>query len=212
MALPRPPFPLKPDWRATGGTSYESSKALGHLFRAIDDRQTTESDQTTMRAIDNLKEFRSDPITMALEKSARKHLDQFVTRWPPATSREFCLIYERYVAELRYICSVHALSNTAEIRLLEEAEVVVGTMLGAPKDWKKDRKFRMRMQTEVLVTEVRKWFFTTYEPREALQYLWDAWAFALSKRDTFGANSFSWIVLGLFLQCLQSLEDESSSP
>lgn len=224
--LPRTLIRLKPDWHAAEVVSpretdyYESSRALGHLYRAInldDLKPQTEAkngEQPPMQKSSSSDKKLSDPISVALKSRILRYIKSYP---PDGDSVSIRKIFQRYADELRYICSVHTLSNTPGATL-QEAEVVTGTILAkcSQRRWRKDRIYRMRLNASLLVREVRHEYLEKKEdmPPETLArglaMAWQGWAFSLCKDGDpgkdFGKDSFGLIALGVIFECLEKLE------
>ena len=215
---PRLLIPQKPDWHAAEVAAprrtdyYDSVRALGHLYRAIEidappashspDPPTNNQAQTILA---------SDPISMALKLEIRMHLQSDMD--PERNNAEIRNIFRYYVDELAYICLTHTLTSANDIRLQEE-EIVVGTILAkcSQRRWRTDRMHRMRTHSQVLVQEVQREFMNNMDKASAEQIqkgltkAWNAWGFSLQHRTDFGANSFGLIALGIIFDCLERID------
>jgi RNA-dependent RNA polymerase len=186
---------------------YESSRALGCLFRSIklDDPKPPE-DRTDLTPSQVL----CDPISEALFDQVYTHLEESAS--VENHTPEVVKLFQIYCDELRYICATHTISNTPGVRLLE-AEIVVGTILAkcAQKRWRKERMYRMRRHTGTLVEDVQHGLLrntdtnSTPELIHGLRLAWSAWDLSLRRRNDFGANSFGLIALGTILHYLKAL-------
>jgi len=215
--LPRSLIRCKPDWHAAEVVSprktdyYESSRALGYLFRSItldDPNPIPPEDLSPSQAL-------CDPISLALLPQVQPYLQEsaFIENQP----FEVLKLFRTYSDELRYICATHTISNTPGVRLLE-AEVVVGTILAkcAQKRWRKERIYRMRLHTWTLVRDVQHGLLentdtkSTSELIHGLGLAWSAWDLSLRRRNDFGANSFGLIALDTIFDCLKGLNKLSA--
>ena len=208
--LPSTLIRCKPDWHAAEVVSpretdyYESSRALGLLFRSI-----TLDDPQPILPVPPVQPL-SDPITLMLLESVQHWLgDSAIVDHHPS---ELQKLFHRYADELRYICATHTLSNTPGVRLLE-AEVVIGTILAkcSQKRWRSDRIYRMRLHASTLVKDVQRNLIENletdvFELIAGLQLAWSAWDYSLCHRNEFGANSFGLIALGTVFDCLDAIE------
>jgi RNA-dependent RNA polymerase len=210
--LPRTLIRCKPDWHAAEVVSprqtdyYESSRALGHLFRSIkldDPKPIPAGDLPPSYAL-------CDPISVALLAQVQPYLQEsaFINQTVDVVDK----LFQTYCDELRYICATHTISNTPGVRLLE-AEIVVGTILAkcSQKRWRKERIYRMRTHTGTLVWDVQHGLLenpdtdSTSELVHGLSLAWNAWDFSLRRQNDFGANSFGLIALSTIFDCLKAL-------
>jgi len=212
--LPRTLIRCKPDWHAAEVVSprktdyYESSRALGYLFRSItldDPNPIPPEGLPPSQAL-------CDPISLALLGRVEPYLQE--SAFIETHAFEVKKLFETYCDELRYICATHTISNTPGVRLLE-AEVVVSTILAkcSQKRWRKERIYRMRFHTGTLVRDVQHELLentdtkSTSELIHGLGLAWSAWDLSLRRRNDFGANSFGLIALGTILDCLKGLNN-----
>ncbi|KAI0251717.1 RNA dependent RNA polymerase-domain-containing protein [Lactifluus subvellereus] len=93
-------------------------------------------------------------------------------------------LHAHYVREMQYICMTHTLVDAPDVRLTEE-EVVLGTILASycPGDEPP----------------------TADRLRAGLSNAWAAWGWAQRHRDKEFIESFSLVVLGVVLDCLERL-------
>lgn len=213
--LPPTLIRCKPDWHsaevASPGKSdyYKSDRALGFLFRSIDD----------LRPIPALVPVQSlsNSITERLLESVQRHLGDSAT----VNSHPLVLqnIFRHYADELRYICATHTLSDTPGVRV-SEAEVVIGTILAkcSQSRWRKNRIYRMHHHASVLVRDIQRDLkehaentVSTSEESEliaGLRLAWSAWdlSLKLSCENEFAANSFGLIALGMVFDYLDAIE------
>jgi RNA-dependent RNA polymerase len=212
-------MPYKPDWHAAEVTDprrtdyYDSDRALGHLYRAIeiDDPAAILSAEWPNNPPQTIL---TDSISVALEPRVQKQLQSYMD--PERLAAEIRNLFRLYVDELAYICLTHTLSSTNDVRLKEE-EIVVGTILAkcSQRRWRKDRMHRMRAHSSVLVQEVQRELMnsldksSTNEIRKGLTKAWNAWDFSLRHSTDFGANSFGLIALGIIFDCLEKLDEHA---
>ncbi|KAH9484125.1 putative RNA-dependent RNA polymerase 2 [Psilocybe cubensis] len=217
--LPRTLIRCKPDWHAAEVVSprptdyYESSRALGYMYRSI----TLDELQPIVPTGPPMKAF-TDPISLALLDSVRHYLGDsaFISDNPPS---EIVKLFGRYADELKYISATHTLSNTPGAQLLE-AEVVIGTILAkcSQKRWRKDRIYRMRLHAEHLVRDVQRSLSEAAIKRDSdytytdlitgLELSWFAWGYSRRCRyNEPGSNSFGLIALGIIFDCLDKLDE-----
>jgi RNA-dependent RNA polymerase len=217
--LPRRLIPYPPDWSVAEVANierthaYESSRALGHLFR----------DFALPKREDLDKAMRGDECA-TFEDNVSRRLQSRIKRLagkpgPMKDEPEWLLkIFCHYAAELRFICATHTLSNGAA-RLSEE-EVVVGTILAqcSQRRWRKDRTQRMKTHSRVLVRAVELAILgagdgigagtaTRAQLRSGLGRAWNAWCYAARHRADEGAQSFGLIALGVMFACIEHIEE-----
>ncbi|SJL00749.1 uncharacterized protein ARMOST_04063 [Armillaria ostoyae] len=222
--LPRTLIRCKPDWHAAEVVDprstdyYESTRALGHMFRSIKwtDPEMLPSDTSTSDK-HSVSPLSTDTLSITLRTYIQHQIWPYIE--PDGESRETVTLFRQYESELRYICATHTLSNTPGVRLLE-AEVVVGTILAkcTQRRWRKDRMWRMRGHASQLVKDIKQSLLCLTGPqldfkevippetyRDALRLAWDAWDYSLRHSGEFGAKSFGFIALGVIFECLERL-------
>lgn len=158
-ALPHPLIRCKPDWQSAEINAprqtdyYKSTRALGVMFR--DHRLEVDGPLPEMEQRDRSAEpLLSDPISLAYKDRVQRHIG---TAIEPSEHEFVTTLFQRYVAELSYICAIHTLSNSRTIRLREE-EVVAGTILAScnNKRMRRDRIERVKVHSGVIVKEIRQ--------------------------------------------------------
>ncbi|KAI6030049.1 RNA dependent RNA polymerase-domain-containing protein [Pisolithus marmoratus] len=209
--LPRALVPFKPDWHQSEQPEqsnnlkadyYESSRALGYMYRSIELEKLPDGGGSDMRSGWN----------EAISNALRPHV-----RDMPSTDRsweDIASVYTGYREELIYISTTYSLSKTA----LSEEELVIGTILAncSNREYKKDRvyamkeslSFLLRVTREALVGELHE--DQTEGIPGQLARAWKAWNYTLdiqrasndSGTSLFGSHSFGLIALGLVLECL----------
>ena len=175
------------------------------MFRRI----TLPDDPEPLPQSDDHQQLSKNPISFLLEPMVVSHLHGTPE---DGESAEILRIFRRYVDELQYICATHTISNTPGVRLLE-AEVVTGTILAkcSQKRWRKDRMYRMRLHASTLVRDVQRQFVESFGTADhfqltyGLEKAWQGWTLSQRCGDTFGANSFGLISLGVVFDCLDKL-------
>ncbi|KAI6013233.1 RNA dependent RNA polymerase-domain-containing protein [Pisolithus marmoratus] len=194
--LPRALVPFKPDWHQSEQPEqsnnlkadyYESSRALGYMYRSIELEKLPDG---------GVSDMRSDM---------------------PSTDRsweDIASVYTGYQEELIYISTTYSLSKTA---LSEEELVIGTVLANCSnREYKKDRvyamkeslSFLLRVTREALVGELHE--DQTEEIAGQLARAWKAWNYTLdiqrasndSGTSLFGSHSFGLIALGLVLECL----------
>lgn len=229
--IPKLKFKTKPDWNApeTVNTNnadyYESQRAIGKLFRAIElpaiqhshkprhgrqrRRAGTGGIAQLTRLLDDVA-FADDPVHMAIEDRVFEFLppDQpaYLT---PGTEEHVEEIFGQYSSELRSICAVNTLSQARSASLREE-EAMIGTIIqqtSQPRK-RKDMMAKLREQTDILVRGVREGLAGDDEmlPEESLERAWLAWQLSIKERQCFGAHSFGWVALGAIFEAIKEIE------
>lgn len=233
--LPRTPIKFKPDWHkaeVTGAREldyYRSDRALGELFRRIDLYDPNEPlhgfPATPPGDIAPL----TDAISRVLKPVVRYALMSAGPGSPPlpptlgAENPHAERLHARYTREMRCICATHTLIEAPDVKLTEE-EVVLGTILAncTQPRWRSDRAYRMRLQSETLVRDIRAHIVpgdggalpviganTRTQEEERLKVVlrsaWATWVWAQHHRDREYIESFSLIALGAILDCLKRL-------
>jgi RNA-dependent RNA polymerase len=207
-------IPYKPDWHAAEVASprptdyYESQRALGYLYRAI------ELDDPTALPSPNAPQSSQAPLTdvisAVLKPLVRQQLENYTD--PDGSSSDIKKLFQLYVTELTYIRQTYTLSRTQDVLLTEE-EIVVGTILAkcSQRRWRKERMHAMRTHVQVLVQSSQRELVGGLENtspdtiRIGLLKAWAAWDFSLRHGAEFGANSFGLIALGVVFDCLIKL-------
>ncbi|KAI0703549.1 RdRP-domain-containing protein [Cytidiella melzeri] len=214
---PRWLIPFKPDWKKPEEDTphradyYESDRALGDLFRNVKLLKISKAAPSAICGGNKRNQPLSDQISQALKPHIEKMLGANGFRHSDSDVSETKPLFARYVDELKYICLVHALSDSPDSRLVEE-EIVIGTILAHCSEgrFRKDRMFRMRLHATVLVDNIRKklWEWKEEPSEGELRYglvqAWRAWDFGMRNRGMFGASSFAIIALGVICNLLQT--------
>ncbi|KAI0253555.1 RdRP-domain-containing protein [Lactifluus subvellereus] len=216
--LPKPLIKFKPDWHkaeVTGAREldyYESDRALGHLFRNISLHDLNEPIEGFPTASPGPIAPLEDTISCALAPLVQNTLNA-----PPESHRaensQMEELHAHFVSEMRYICVTHTLVDAPDVRLSEE-EVVLGTILTncTQPRWRSDRSHRMKLHAEGLVHDIRsrvvpnEGTWTDEQLRAGLPSAWAGWGWAQHHRDKEFIESFSLIMLGIVLDCLEGLD------
>ncbi|KAK0447465.1 RNA dependent RNA polymerase-domain-containing protein [Desarmillaria tabescens] len=209
-----PDRPKKPDWQAGEAIDprvtdyYESQRALGFMYRSISWKNPEKRPAYT--ADSDSPSLSTDALSLKLTPSIEQHLFPYTP--PDGSSHEITTLFHQYADELRYICTTQALANTK----ISEAEVVVGTMLGAQDKARRDRIWRMIDQASQAVRDVRQGLLPYEEEkivtkemfRAGLKRAWCAWDFSLRHSREFGALSFGLVALRQVFECLEGLDGD----
>ena len=244
---PKTLIKFKPDWHkaeVTGARDldyYVSDRALGELFRRIDLYDPHEPLHGFTATPPGDIAPLSDAISRALKPLVRYALvgvafgpsgstgsgSRSGSPEPGAENAHAERLHARYTREMRCICATHTLIEAPDVRLTEE-EVVLGTILAncTQPRWRSDRAYRMRVQSETLVHDIRAHIVpddggdsavptsatgtktgaeSEERLREGLRAAWATWVWAQHHRETEYIESFSLIVLGVVLDRLKRL-------
>lgn len=213
--LPRTPIRRNPDWHRSESLTpstdcYISTRALGHLYRSVEEAKTV---ITPLPAVVSETAELADPISARLRPQIQHYLANVHEH--DTSSPELTQLFQGYVQELRYICSVHTSPQAMERSELLEAEVVLGTILSRCCRKKERRNLirRLCVHTSVLVAKIRQALGAVRNMEEishqglmdTLQAGWNAWAFSIERQNEFGANSFGLLALGVIFECCERL-------
>ncbi|KIO28063.1 hypothetical protein M407DRAFT_231286 [Tulasnella calospora MUT 4182] len=201
-----------PDWycpesaEANNGDYYESIRALGVLFRAVQlgDPEPGPTEQPL-----NQEEFIRGVLQ---DKVFDILIDNGVQPLDPTF---FHQLFARFSYDLKYQCATHSLAQSANSRLKEE-EVVIGTILGKTTAANESRKRRNLMerlgkQSKELVKQIKREILGDREVLSLEEQLARAWtcldvAWEVARANKFGKNSFSLIALTSVLDLLHEID------
>ncbi|KAF4623572.1 hypothetical protein D9613_001948 [Agrocybe pediades] len=228
--IPKLKSRTKPDWNApetvstATGNYYESQRAIGKLFRAIDlpverdvhvepprrrrTRGTRQRDENELaRAFDSINLGDGD-IVEVIKNHVYSYLRHEVEDAEDVNA--MVDLYDRYVSELNGICMTNTLSHARD--KLTEEEAVVGTIIqktSQPRK-RKDAMAKLRESTDLLVRAIRDFFVgdETMTHRDHLRRAWCAYELSLDKKNEFGAKSFGWVALGAAFEAIRNIEEE----
>ncbi|KAJ7275343.1 RNA-directed RNA polymerase 2 [Mycena haematopus] len=237
--IPKPKMKAKPDWHAPEVNAnledfYESERAIGRLFRAIQlpeiqrgtlssfERRMIREGRLTAPPVDDLADtldgldLDDDPMVLAITEYVRKFIRINVAR--PAISEYIAQIFNRYASEFQGICIAHTLSR-GKTALLSEEEAVVGTIVAKTSQPRKraDLIASLREKSDILVRSVKEELLGDDDVswEECLERAWLSFQLAIElaskEHPTFGAQSFVWISLGAILDALKELDDEAKA-
>ena len=234
--VPKPRSELKPDWHAPETVDlddsprfYQSQKAIGRLFRAIDlpevrthnnaarwRRQHIRDDETETDLDDVFAALcignrEDDPIESVVEDCVA----EFITVDPHSDSVRLAIeSLGRYSIELQGICACNALQRH-KAAMLSEEEAVIGTIVAKcpQKRRRKDAIAQLREQTSYLVKSVRDELSGDDDTSqdEWLATAWTAYKVSRQLKDRFGAHSYGWIALGEVFDAMKAIEQDSMS-
>ncbi|KAF8912826.1 RNA-directed RNA polymerase 2 [Gymnopilus junonius] len=235
-----PKLPLKtrkPDWNApetvnvasSSSNYYESSKAIGRLFRAIDlpveqlvhDTKPKHSRKKNKKMNDNAADDMTDTFSnlsfTSISGTIEDHVNDYIDIDADSVVDEIESIqdlFSRYASELRGICAVNSLSHARTAQLSEE-EAIIGTIIqksSQPRK-RKDMMAALRSSTDILVRGIREQLRgeDSEGPYEDLQRAWLAWQLALAHKNDFGAQSFGWVALGAIFEAIREIEASTNT-
>ncbi|KAG9045507.1 hypothetical protein FS837_006169 [Tulasnella sp. UAMH 9824] len=202
-----------PDWYCpesadpNNGDYYESIRALGVLFRAVQlgDPEPGPTEQP-LNQEDYIREVLQEKVFDILNNNAVQPVDPNI----------FHQLFARFSYELKYQCATHSLAQSGNSRLNEE-EVVIGTILGKTTAANESRKRRNLMerlgkQSKDLVKQIKREILgdsSLLSPEEQLARAWTCLdvAWEMARANKFGKNSFSLLALASVLDVLQDIEN-----
>lgn len=233
--IPKLKFKMKPDWNAPETINpdsvnyYQSTKAIGKLFRAIElddiptpSRSRRRTRRTQSRRLQTLTEDLSafrlhDPDSAVfdlVERRVRRFLDT-EGPWDPSVTDEVARLFKRFSAEFTSIAANHSLSHRNI--MLSEEEVLTGTITqktSQPRS-RKEQMTKVRESTDTLVKGVRLELEGDEDRtlEDYLKYAWLAWelSFVEAKKEKFGAKSFGWLALGVIFDAMKQIEEHDAS-
>jgi RNA-dependent RNA polymerase len=232
-SVPKPKSDRKPDWHApetvdlnTSINFYQSQKAIGKLFRAIDlpevqthraarrRRQQVREDQPEadldeLFAALCMNDRGGDPLESAVENRVAKFIP---VDDPNSESVKLAIeSLDRYSIELQGICACNAIQRPGhKTAPLSEEEAVVGSIIAkCPQRRKrKDAMSQLREQTSFLVKYVREELSGDDDSSQHdwLATAWTAWKVSRHLKDRFGAHSYGLIALGEIFDAIKAIE------
>ena len=234
--VPRPRYDHKPDWHAPetvnldGSTNfYESQKAIGKLFRAIDLPEVRVQNPAARKQRQHVRDDASEPDLDdvfaalcigdrqddALESAVKNRVGKFISVEPHSTNVEVAIeTLTRYSIDLQGICACNTIQRR-KTAMLSEEEAVVGTIVAkcSQRNRRKDAMAQLREQTSNLVKSVQEELAGGEETsqREWLKRAWAAWKVSRHLKDRFGAHSYGWIALGEIFGAMKAIEQEGAS-
>ncbi len=234
--VPKPRADHKPDWHAPETVNldestnfYQSKKAIGWLFRAIDLPDVQVHNTATRRQRQHIRDDASEPdlddVFAALcigdrqddplELAVKNRVAEFIIIDPHSKYVELAIeSLGRYSIELQGICACNAIQRH-KTAMLSEEESVVGTIVAKSpqKRRRRDAMAQLREQTNYLVKAVQEDLEGGEETSqdEWLSAAWAAWTVSRHLKDRFGAHSYGWIALGGIFDAIKAIEQEASS-
>ncbi|PVG04810.1 RdRP-domain-containing protein [Serendipita vermifera] len=218
-----------PDWyvKETADYSradiYQSERHIGHLFRAIKLPAVPEAKKVAkrqQRLLDDIEGLgvvavqesllENDCIITKKLRNRVHSLDLdvnfFLEDNVSDSIKEILESYERYSAELSYLCKSHSLSTKVP---LSEEEIVTGTIVAKcsqPRVRRNQTSTMRRDATglcETIREEIEGFEETSYEG--ILQRAWIAWKVALAYGESFGAKSFGLLALDVMFSTFREM-------
>ena len=233
-AIPRLKFKRKPDWDApetlikNSTNYYESDKALGKLYRAIDlpvfesYRETSYGRCSRPFASDeldgvnvllsrlDLDNRREDPVYAAVETRVAR----YIPAGEKVITEDIAQIFLRYASELQNICATSTLSFSRSSMLTEE-EATVGTIVAKSSQPRRraDLIIKMRERTDCLVRRVLGDLAgdAGCPPEAWLSRSWACWRVSVALDTHFGAKSFGWVALGAIFDAIEAIEKQDGT-
>ena len=234
--VPKLKSDFKPDWNApetvnldSSNNFYESQRAIGKLFRAIDlpdvqkhvrdarrKRQQVrenqpEADLDDVFAALCMNDIKVDPLKSAVESRVAEHI-----RVDDPRSEFVKLAIEsldRYSLELQGICACNSIQPHKAAAALSEEEAVVGTIVAkcSQRRKRKDAMSQLREQTGFLVKYVRDELSGDDDSSDHdwLAMAWTAWKVSRHLKDRFGAHSYGWIALSEVFDAMKAIEQDN---
>lgn len=234
--VPKPRSDHKPDWHAPETVNldesinfYESKKAIGRLFRAIDLPEVRVHNPATRRQRQHVRDDASEPdlddVFAALcigdrqddplESAVKERVAGFISVDPHSEHVKLAIdSLGRYSIELQGICSCNAIQRH-KTAMLSEEEAVVGTIVAKCPQRRRRREAisQLREQTSYLVKSIQEELQGDEETSqyEWLATAWAAWNVSRHLKDRFGAHSYGWIALGEVFGAIKAIEQEEAS-
>ena len=224
----------RPDWNApeiidqnSSSRFYESRRAIGRLFRAIDLplKQQPVALLRQRRRQDRLRDFerleagfdhfnQSDARQSYLFDAIQERVEESIkidTNGDQELVDSIVRLFKSYAVHLQAVCMSNTLSQS-QATPLSEGEVIVGTIAQHTTQPRKRKELmaKVRDTTDRLVKGIREELAgdDSIGSEESLYRAWTAWEFSVSQGDTFGAKSFGWIALGVIFDAIKEVEDK----
>uniref|UniRef100_A0A8H7YB62 RNA-dependent RNA polymerase n=1 Tax=Psilocybe cubensis TaxID=181762 RepID=A0A8H7YB62_PSICU len=230
--IPKLKIRIKPDWNAPETVNldasdyYESTAAIGRLFRAIDlpveqlqhgstggrrrhkENLTKDGVEEVQNLLRTLDLHTQNHVFRAVEGRVEEFIDTN-SAWGEEDIEIVSSLFSRYTTELRGICALNTMSYSRGAQLTEE-EAVVGTIVQKSSQPRKraDMMGKLRESTDILVRAIREELAGDDHTNdyEHLQRAWLAWELAVARKTTFGAHSFGWVALGAIFEAIRDIE------
>ena len=236
-AVPKPKSSFKPDWHAPETVDldssinfYESQRAIGKLFRAIDlpevQMHVKDARRKRQKVREDQPEADLDEVFAALcmndreedllDSAVESHVAEFIPVDSPDSESVKLVIesLDRYSLDLQGICACNTTQRHKDAALSEE-EAVVGTIVAkcSQRRKRKDAMSQLREQTSFLVKFVRDELSGDDDSSQYdwLAKAWTAWKVSRHLKDRFGAHSYGWIALGEIFDAIKAIEQDGKS-
>ena len=226
--IPKLKFPRRPDWNQpetmNDGKSvdyYESTKAIGRLFRAIELPALDIARRVNRKHRKKTQEVDDDHLVAQFGRMSLREDDQVdvavygrVTDFigadvdPDHRARAFAL-FDRYTAELKTICASHTISYRRDAMLTEE-EAAVGTIVARTSQprHRQDMISKLKDQTDLQVKGVRNELISEEDEFETkLAKSWALWRVTQEERELMGARTLGLIALGVIFDTIKEFEE-----
>jgi len=237
-AIPPPKGKAKPDWHAPETHTndrkryYESQRAIGKLFRAIQLPALRALTTPRPRHMEDMHGY--DPLGIIVDfrrSMARANRGVSTEQMILLRVKEFISVSHRsapddmiiymghllasYASHLRSICALSSISIYSGSAILTEEEALIGTIAEKTSQPRRrtDAMSRLRDLTERLVKVLRADISGDdgTPPRESLKRAWVAYRVGLVRAEFFGAKSFAWVALGDIFDAIKDIEEEDRS-
>ncbi|KAN0128358.1 RNA dependent RNA polymerase domain containing protein [Lactarius tabidus] len=207
---------------------YESQKAIGRLFRAIDLPDVRPHNAATRRQRQQIQDDATEPDLDdvfaalcigdrhdALESAVKNRVAGFISVEPHSKYVELAIdSLGRYSVDLQGICACNTIQRR-NAAILSEEEAVVGTIVAkcSQRRRRRDAMSQLREQTSYLVKFVQEELQGGEEDSQHdwLASAWAAWKVSRHLKDRFGAHSYGWIALGEVFGAMKAIEQEEAS-
>lgn len=222
----------RPDWSAPEATKldpkkfYESRRAIGKLFRAIDlpalhTMDEAQRNQRRQMAADELMlledvliDFHTDECYDEVSSTIMDHVSSYI----PLDDHDEQLISEiwemaeSFRLQLQTICADHTVSRTRDA-VLTEGEAVVGTIVAktSQRRKRKDAMSKLREHMSSLVQDVEHQLAGEpgTSPKDSLRRGWVAYRISLLTAHQFGARGIGLIALREIFDCISAIDGDT---
>jgi len=228
--IPRLKFNARPDWNrpetmndSQSSGYYESQKAIGRLFRAINLpapgiagdvrreqrkklQEEGEEEDRLVAQFGRIKLRAGDQVDAAVFNRVTEFL--VVADVDPDHRASAFSLFDKYTAEFKTICATHTISFHYSAMLTEE-EAAVGTIVAQTSQprYRQNMISKLREQTDVLVKGVRNELISgNDEFLIRLSKAWALWRVTQEERGLMGARTLGLIALGVIFDTIKEIE------